>query len=76
MPRGRHPKKDVEQALNRAERNRLNVQQNRGRGHKWGDVGCQDTGHPKKSVWSTPRNPGNHAKEINKYTDGHKGHGR
>jgi hypothetical protein len=74
--RSRHPKKEVEQALSRAEQARLNVQQNTKRGHKWGDVGCQDKNHARKSVWSTPRNPGNHAKDINKYTDRHKNHRR
>lgn len=74
MERSRHPKKEVEKALSRAEEKELKVEQNRNRGHKWGDVACQDTSHAKKSVWSTPKNPGNHAKDIDKYTDGHKDH--
>lgn len=76
MARSRHPKKEVEESLSRAEEERLKVEQNRKRGHKWGDVGCQDTDHRKKSVWSTPQSPGNHANDIDRYTDGHKGHGR
>lgn len=75
MARNRHPKKDVEKALTRAEKEQLKVEQNK-RGHRWGSVGCQDTDHAKKSVWSTPRNPTDHAGDINKYTDGHNGHKR
>lgn len=76
MARSRHPKKDVEKALSRAEEERLKVEQSRKRSHKWSDVGCQDADHAKRSVWSTPQNPGEHANDIDRYTKGHKDHGR
>jgi hypothetical protein len=75
MARSKHPKKEVEKALSRAEDEKIKVEQNRKRGHRWGSVGCQDTDHAKRSVWSTPTVPGNHANDIDRYTDGHKGHG-
>jgi len=36
MARSRHPKKEVEKALSRAEEKQLKVEQNKNRGHKWG----------------------------------------
>ncbi len=64
--RVRHPKKDVEKALQYGEKDGWIVEQTAS-GHKWGKVQC---GHGcKVLVWSTPKNPGNHAKAIRKAVD-------
>ena len=59
--RGRHPKKEVDEALRGAEEEGWTVRRTRS-GHRWGIAecgqGCQ------VSVWSTPKSPGNHAKDI------------
>ena len=59
--RGRHPKKDVEEALRGAEVEGWTVERTAA-GHRWGVArcgwGCS------VSIWSTPRNPGNHAKAL------------
>lgn len=60
--RARHPKKDVEQALQYAEDHGWTVEPTQ-RGHRWGRLKC-----PKHecstSIWSTPKNPGNFANQI------------
>ncbi len=63
MPRGRHPKKEVEAALRQAEKAGWTVEQTAA-GHRWGVARCGSG--CSVSVWSTPRNPGNHAKAIAK----------
>jgi hypothetical protein len=58
---GRHPKKDVEAALEYANGRDWTVTRTAS-GHRWGVAicgrGCS------VSIWSTPKNPGNHAKAI------------
>ncbi|MGQ0805942.1 MAG: hypothetical protein ACT4PI_19065 [Actinomycetota bacterium] len=61
--RDRHPKKEVEAALQYAEAREWAVEQLKARrGHAWGVAKCART----CIVWinSTPRNPGTHAKKI------------
>lgn len=65
----RHPKKDVEQALEEAEAEGWTVEHTAS-GHRWGVARCPVGSSPGEdrgcsiSVWSTPKNPGNHAKAI------------
>jgi hypothetical protein len=66
--RKRHPKSEVEQALQYAEENGFEVIDG-GRGHSWGKVMCpsrdpSDWCARPIYVWSTPQNPGTHAKRI------------
>jgi hypothetical protein len=67
MSRRSHPHSDIEDALKYAEENgwRIDV----GGGHCWGKIYCPYNDKECRggifcisSVWSTPRNPGNHAK--------------
>ena len=66
MPRARHPKKDVEAALAWAEAAGWHVTPTPS-GHRWGVMRC---GRPEgqtscqASIWSTPRNPSDHGKQI------------
>ncbi|MGH2653140.1 MAG: hypothetical protein ACRDHV_02165 [Actinomycetota bacterium] len=61
MPRVRHPKKEVEEALKGAEEQDWTVRSSKS-GHRWGvaecGAGCS------VSIWSTPKNAGNHGKDI------------
>jgi hypothetical protein len=68
MARARHPKKEVEEALRHAEANgwRITV----GGSHAWGkmycpynDAECRCGEFCIASIWSTPRNPGTHARQ-------------
>lgn len=64
MARSRHPKKDVEKALQFAEDNRWTVSpKNKTGGHTWGFMICP-TGEDRASIWSTPTNEGNHANQL------------
>lgn len=64
ISRKRHPKKEVEAALEQLEAQgvRVDVREN---GHVWARLlcSCPDRQH-QTSVHSTPQNPGNHAKAL------------
>ncbi|MDR6713022.1 hypothetical protein J2W83_002624 [Pseudomonas hunanensis] len=69
MPRPSHPKKEVEQALRHAEKNGWRVVV--GAGHCWGKMYCPDNDNECRcgefcisSIWSTPKSPGNHARQL------------
>jgi hypothetical protein len=65
MPRRRHPKKEVEEALREAESVGWRVEATVP-GHRWGVMRCPEISRDgcQASIWSTPRNPGNHAKQL------------
>lgn len=74
IARATHPKKEVEEALRYAESNgwRLDV----GGAHAWGRIYCPYNDEECRcgefcitSVWSTPKNPGNHARQIKRVVD-------
>ncbi|MBC8747909.1 MULTISPECIES: hypothetical protein [Paraburkholderia] len=75
MVRGRHRKKEIEVALVHAEQHGWRVQDG-GKGHAWGKIYCpyQD-GECRcvefciSSVWSTPKNPGNHARHLRRIVE-------
>jgi hypothetical protein len=66
MTRARHPKKEVEGALKAAEEEGWTVSPTSS-GHRWGVAECGSG--CRVSVWSTPKNPGNHAKDIRRGVD-------
>ena len=63
--RKRHPKPEVEEALVFAARSGWTVRDTAA-GHKWGDMRCPEASREgcRESIWSTPKNPGNHAKRL------------
>jgi len=71
---GRHPKKEVAEALNRAKNAGLAVDEIH-RGHRWGELRCPGCGDS-QGIWSTPRDPGTHAKQIDRFAAGHRSCGR
>jgi hypothetical protein len=70
MARARHPKKDVEKALGEAEERGWTVTPTTS-GHRWGVMRCGETSRSgcQVSIWSTPRSPGNHARQIGRAVD-------
>ncbi|MCY3667239.1 MAG: hypothetical protein OXH81_16355 [Gemmatimonadetes bacterium] len=65
MSRARHPKKEIEEALVNAESAGWTVTPTKS-GHRWGVIRCAKAGRLgcQHSVWSTPRNPQNHAQHL------------
>lgn len=70
MPRRRHPKKEVEEALSAAEAAGWRVESTAS-GHRWGVMRCAEASREgcQVSIWSTPRSPGNHARQLRRAID-------
>jgi len=71
MPRPAHPNKHIEEALKHAEENGWRIEKRTGKGHAWGRAFCggAQRGACMFSVWSTPRSPENHARQILRQVD-------
>ncbi|HEU0229919.1 MAG TPA: hypothetical protein VFR20_05060 [Burkholderiaceae bacterium] len=74
MSRPLHPKKEIEEALRYIERQGWRVEV--GDSHAWGRVYCPYDDEACRcgefcivSVWSTPKNPGNHARALRRVVD-------
>jgi hypothetical protein len=74
MARNKHPKKEVEAALQYAEANKWVIEV--GGSHAWGKMYCPYNDKTCRcgefcisSIWSTPKNAGNHAKQILRVVD-------
>lgn len=74
MTRAKHPNKDVESAVAHAEAEGWRV--DIGGAHAWGkmycpynDEECRCGIHCITSIWSTPKNPGNFAKQLRRVVD-------
>jgi hypothetical protein len=67
--RPRHPNKEIEDAVSYVEA--LGWRFIKGKGHGWARLLCprNDRDGCQISVWSTPRNPQNHAKDIKRVAD-------
>ena len=63
--RPRHPKKEVEDALADAEAAGWTVTPTSS-GHRWGVMRCAESSRSgcQVSIWSTPRNPGVHERQL------------
>jgi hypothetical protein len=69
LPRDRHPQKDIEKELKRAEDHDWKVRQKEPKkSHKWGDLISPD-GEVTVRVDGTPRNPTEAAKRIRRAVD-------
>jgi hypothetical protein len=74
MTRPVHPKKEIEQALKHAEQCGWRVEV--GGSHAWGRIYCPYNSADCRcgefciaSIWSTPKNPGNHARAVRRVVD-------
>jgi hypothetical protein len=74
MPRSRHPKPDVEAALAHAEQQGWRIAV--GGSHAWGkmycpwnDTDCRCGEFCITSIWSTPRDAGNHGRQLRRVVD-------
>ena len=73
MPRPKHTSKDVEEAIQYAESEGWTIKL----GGHWGflycpykDASCRCGIRCKAGIWGTPKNPGNHAKQLVAVIDG------
>ena len=69
--RPKHPNKDIEDAIIYAEQHRWIYKDSGRSAHAWGRLLCPlhtREGH-KMSIWSTPRNAFNHARQIIRLVD-------
>jgi hypothetical protein len=73
MPK-KHPNKEIQAALNYAKQKGWQIQQ--GGSHAWGKILCPHNDSKCRcgefcitSIWSTPKNPINHAKQIRRVVD-------
>jgi len=77
MDRDKHPQKEIESALKYAESKRWRVEKSKGKSaHAWGRIYCPTRLKPCSggercitSVWSTPKSPTNHAKQLKRLVD-------
>jgi len=74
MSRSKHANKEIEGALKYAESQGWSIKQ--GGSHAWGKIYCPFNDHDCRcgefcisSVWSTPKNPANHAAQISRVVD-------
>ena len=74
MARRTHPKKEVDEALDHAEANGWRIVE--GGSHAWGKMYCPYNDSECRcgefciaSIWSTPKNPGNHARALRRVVD-------
>ena len=79
MRRKRHPAKEIEAALATLESRGWAVEESKGRSaHAWGFALCPANARDacrsgvfcRMSIWSTPRNPLGHARELVRKADG------
>jgi len=76
LARKKHKDKIIEQALQYAESHGWSVEASGNSAHAWGrlkcpynDKNCNEGKYCLVSIWSTPRNSYNHAKQIKKIVD-------
>jgi hypothetical protein len=65
-----HPNKHIREALKYAEQQGWMIRKSSGRTHAWGVVYCQFGHRPCwMSIYSTPKNPESHARDIRRTVD-------
>jgi hypothetical protein len=76
MPRKCHQNPEIEAAVAYAELHGWRIKTSKGHGHAWGtmlcprnDPECRCGEFCVTSIWSTPRNPSNHAKQLRRVVD-------
>lgn len=77
MFRNKHPNKEIEEALKYAEKKHWRIENSKG--HPFAQMYCPNVGCKEKcesngkwcrvGIWSTPRNPANHARDLKKIVD-------
>ena len=72
----KHSKKEVQEAIEYAESKGWSIESSGGSGHAWGRMYCPYNDRECRcgefcisSIWSTPKNPGNHARQIRRVVD-------
>ena len=65
-----HGEKEVRSALGEADTVGLKVVPTKAHGHSWGYIDCPKC-PGRLYVWSSPRSPGNHARDIRRFIELH-----
>ena len=75
MPK--HPNKEIRKVLDFAKENGWKIEKTNGQAHAWGkmycptnDSNCRCHNHCITSIWSTPKNATNHAKQLERIVKG------
>ena len=73
----KHPNKEIRDAIQYAIEKGWIIKESNARAHAWGvmycpynDLECRCGQHCQTSIWSTPRNPSNHAKQLKRAVRG------
>jgi len=76
MPRKCHPNPEIEAAVAYAEAKGWHIKTGRGRAHAWGTMMCPNNDSDCRcgefcitSIWSTPKNPTAHARQLRRVMD-------
>lgn len=64
-----HPNKHIRQAIRYAEQHGWRILESAARAHSWGKLLCPTAGGCFMVVYSTPRNPERHARDIRRAVD-------
>ena len=72
----KHPNKEIREAIAYAVVQGWTIKESNARSHSWGKIYCPSPTSDCRcgefcitSIWSTPRNPSNHAKQIRRVVD-------
>lgn len=69
VSKGRHPKQPIADALDTAKEDGLTTTEIH-KGHRWGTLTCPTCGE-KFAIYSTPKDPDNHANQIRRWATRH-----
>jgi hypothetical protein len=72
----KHSNKEIRDALDFAEKNGWTIEKSK-KGHAWGVMYCPNNDsecrcgiHCMTSIWSTPKSPSNHARQLKRIVEG------
>jgi hypothetical protein len=67
-----HPNKEIQAVITYAEGLGWIIMKGGSSSHAWGKMRCPEgtrEGCPQRSIWSTPRNPTQHARQLKRFID-------
>lgn len=67
-----HPNKEIQKAIDYAEGHGWTIIKSNAQAHAWGKMRCPEgsrDGCKQRSIYSTPRNPTKHARQLMRFVD-------